>query len=276
MSETALARNGNGAQTIEQVLVTGDLARLTSEQRVSYYTRLCESLSLNPLTRPFEYLTLNQKLVLYARKDATDQLRSHRNVSVSISSSVQVGDLYVVTARATLPNGRTDEEIGAVNTAGLRGELLANAMMKCVTKAKRRVTLSICGLGLLDESEIDSIPDARRFEERAPPTVEAPTLGEKISDHAGDFARAYADVLEEPAPSVDVVKSDEPEQQMGSPLREECRSVMERMRRINPQTKVTLPDDDAHDEHWHRFLDEYAPKVEAAERRAQTATQRGR
>lgn len=29
------------------------------------------------------------------------------------------------------------------------------------TKAKRRVTLSICGLGLLDESEIETIPDAR-------------------------------------------------------------------------------------------------------------------
>lgn len=29
--------------------------------------------------------------------------------------------------------------------------------MKAVTKSKRRVTLSICGLGMLDESEADSI-----------------------------------------------------------------------------------------------------------------------
>jgi hypothetical protein len=32
--------------------------------------------------------------------------------------------------------------------------------MKAETKAKRRVTLSICGLGLLDETEIETIPGA--------------------------------------------------------------------------------------------------------------------
>ena len=34
---------------------------------------------------------------------------------------------------------------------------LANAFMKAETKAKRRVTLSICGLGILDETEIETI-----------------------------------------------------------------------------------------------------------------------
>jgi hypothetical protein len=29
--------------------------------------------------------------------------------------------------------------------------------MKCETKAKRRVTLSICGLGMLDEAELDTV-----------------------------------------------------------------------------------------------------------------------
>ena len=48
--------------------------------------------------------------------------------------------------------------MGAVSTAGLKGEALANSMMKATTKSKRRVTLSICGLGMLDETEIDSIP----------------------------------------------------------------------------------------------------------------------
>jgi hypothetical protein len=37
---------------------------------------------------------------------------------------------------------------------------LANALMKAETKSKRRVTLSICGLGFLDETEADSIPGA--------------------------------------------------------------------------------------------------------------------
>ena len=38
---------------------------------------------------------------------------------------------------------------------------LANAQMKAVTKGKRRLTLSLCGLGWLDETEIETIPTAK-------------------------------------------------------------------------------------------------------------------
>src|SRR6187431_1340240 len=144
-------------EAIEQVLVNGDLARLTPAQRVSYYNRVCESLDLNPLTKPFDYISLNGKLVLYAKRDATEQLRSKRHVSVQIIARELVEDCYIVTARAVLPSGRQDESIGAVNIAGLKGENRANALMKAETKAKRRVTLSICGLGLLDETEVESV-----------------------------------------------------------------------------------------------------------------------
>ena len=54
---------------VEQVVLMGDLVRLTPGQRVNYYRRVCESLGLNYLTRPFEYITLNGKLTLYARRD---------------------------------------------------------------------------------------------------------------------------------------------------------------------------------------------------------------
>jgi hypothetical protein len=63
--------------------------------------------------------------------------------------------VYIVTAYATNGKGRTDSSIGAVNIDQLRGEAKANAMMRSETKAKRRVTLSICGLGLMDESEVE-------------------------------------------------------------------------------------------------------------------------
>ena len=147
--------------TIEQVVVGGDLARLTPAQRVSYYQSVCQSLGLNPLTRPFEYIRLNDKLTLYAKREATDQLRKLHRISVEIVAREQQGDLYVITARATTPDGRTDESTGAVATAGLSGVNLANALLKAETKAKRRVTLSICGLGWLDESEVDSVRVAR-------------------------------------------------------------------------------------------------------------------
>ena len=144
---------------IEQVLVGGDLSKLSTEERVSYYQKLCESLGLNPLTKPFEYITLNGKLQLYARKDATEQLRKLYGVSIGKVDSVQVGEgIIAFKAHAVDGTGRTDEAIGAVSVVGLKGDVLANAVMKAETKAKRRVTLSICGLGMLDETELETIP----------------------------------------------------------------------------------------------------------------------
>lgn len=145
---------------VEKVVVQGDLSALSPQERLAYYRQVCDSVGLNPLTRPFEYIKLNNKLVLYAKRDATDQLRKIHGVSVTIAAREKVDDLYAVTAQAKDKDGRTDESIGAVNLKGLTGDYAANAMMKAETKAKRRVTLSICGLGMLDETEIASVPDA--------------------------------------------------------------------------------------------------------------------
>lgn len=146
---------------IERVVIHGDLSQLKPAERAGYYKNVCESLGLNPLTRPFEYLKLNGKEILYARRDCTDQLRQIHKVSVNIVARERIEDIYVVTARATLPSGRADESTGAVNISALKGENLANALMKAETKAKRRVTLSICGLAVLDEAELDTVPQAR-------------------------------------------------------------------------------------------------------------------
>jgi hypothetical protein len=162
---------------IEKVMITGDLSALTQEQRVVYYNRTCESLGLNPLTRPFDYIILNGKMQLYARKDCTEQLRKIHGISFTkIETKLQEG-LYIVIAYATNKEGRTDVGTGAVSLSNLKGEALANAIMKAETKAKRRVTLSIAGLGWLDETEVDSIPNAQRVEKEV---VEAVTerLGE--------------------------------------------------------------------------------------------------
>jgi len=72
-----------------------------------------------------------------------------------------VDDLYIVKAKARDKYGRSDESTGAVVIGNLKGEMKANAIMKAETKAKRRVTLSICGMGWADETEVQSIPGAR-------------------------------------------------------------------------------------------------------------------
>lgn len=158
-------------EVMEKVLLTGDLAALDSSQRLSYYESVCRALKLNPLTKPFEYITLNGKLTLYARKDCTDQLRRSYGISLQVLSRDFQDGIVTVTAKAKMPNGREDESLGAV-ALPLSGDAKANAMMKAETKAKRRVTLSICGLGMFDESELDTMQEngmeeARRRVEEA-------------------------------------------------------------------------------------------------------------
>jgi hypothetical protein len=157
---SALAKAQPLDDRVNLALIQGDLSRLSQNERRDYYLATCRSLGLNPLTKPFEYLRLNGREILYARKDCTDQLRTIHKVSLSLPEKRVEDGVYIVTSRATMPDGRFDESTGAVTIDGLKGEARANAIMKAETKAKRRVTLSICGLGLTDESEVADIPGA--------------------------------------------------------------------------------------------------------------------
>jgi hypothetical protein len=119
-------------------------------------------MGLDPFTKPFDILRLNGKEVLYCTRSGTQQLNKLHKVSHLITSrdtNAEAG-VYIVTSKASLPDGRCTESIGAVNIAGLKGEAYANAIMKAETKAKRRATLDLLGLGVLDESEAESIPNA--------------------------------------------------------------------------------------------------------------------
>jgi hypothetical protein len=145
---------------IKALIMGGDLARLDDNGKLSYYRAVCDSLGLNPLTQPFSYLKLNGKEILYANRSCTEQLRKINAVSVASLDGRFASDLYIVTCSVRAQD-RTDVSTGAVSVKGLVGDALANAIMKAETKAKRRATLSICGLGLLDESEVETIPDAQ-------------------------------------------------------------------------------------------------------------------
>lgn len=153
---TALATH-TVSLAIEKALIHGDLSSLDPQGRIEFYNATCKSLGLNPLTKPFAYITLNGKLQLYALKDCTEQLRKIHGVSITSVTPQQIGELIVVVATARDADGKVDSSTGAVSIGSLKGEALANAMMKAETKAKRRVTLSICGLGILDETEVNTL-----------------------------------------------------------------------------------------------------------------------
>jgi len=78
---------------------------LTEAQRLTHYQAVCQSLGLYRLNKPFEYLTLNGKLRLYALRDCADRLRRLHGISICVTSRERLGDVYVVTARATSAPG---------------------------------------------------------------------------------------------------------------------------------------------------------------------------
>ena len=173
---------------LERVLVSGDLAGLSESQRIEYYKAVCESLGLNPLTRPFEYLRLNGRLVLYATRAAADQLRAIHGISIVDVRVEYKDDMIVVTVRGRDKSGREDVEVGVVSTVGLRGDAQANAFMKALTKAKRRLTLSLAGLGWLDETETESIPGAQRVSEpQLAPAPEVQELRQQLAERAKEL-----------------------------------------------------------------------------------------
>tara|TARA_R100001530_G_scaffold136253_1_gene116032 strand:+ start:1931 stop:2851 length:921 start_codon:yes stop_codon:yes gene_type:complete len=144
---------------IERALMDGDLSALSADQKLAHYQSVCQTIGLNPLTKPFQYITLNGKLQMYALKGATDQLRKIYKIDCEIANTETKADLYIVQVKVKDKYGRTDEDMGFAKIDGLKGDALGNAMLKAVTKAKRRATLSMCGLGMLDEDEVRTIND---------------------------------------------------------------------------------------------------------------------
>lgn len=213
MTTSLAIQNGiSPGELMERVIAAGDISKMEPEDRARYVVRVCESAGLNPLTKPFDLITLNGKLTLYATKGATDQLRRLHNITLRVVGEKQIQDVWQVTVEATDPNGRTDTDIGVVTLGNLKGDALANALMKAVTKAKRRVTLSICGLGLLDESEFDTMPP-RVFqggtEDDAPPQPSRPATAPERAHTATPVPAVVVDAEtgEIVDPSADTIKA---------------------------------------------------------------------
>jgi hypothetical protein len=167
-------------RVLERVIIGGDLSGLSPLEKTKHYVRVCHSMGLNPSTQPFAYLKLQGKETLYALKGCTDQLRNIHSISVEIIARELTDGIYTVRARSSDPTGRHDEDEGIVPLADtVKGEFRSNLMMKATTKAKRRVTLSHCGLGFLDESEIEAI---RGAETLPGPTDQELTLAQEMQD----------------------------------------------------------------------------------------------
>lgn len=171
--EAEVVDTGPDEETIAEIL-NGDISNLDTRGRNQFLWRLAKGLGLNPLTKPFDLIVLNNKLTVYANRTASDQLAHKHGISVEVlyDGPLVIGsetrdDVYCVKMKLTDKEGRTEFSVGCVGIARLQGEALGNAIMKCFTKCKRRGVLAMRGLGFLDELEVASI--ASVAEERGLP-----------------------------------------------------------------------------------------------------------
>jgi hypothetical protein len=165
--------NEKRKEIITNLVLQGDISKMNDIQRVEYYNQLCLSLGLNPLTKPFDIIPFPKqgKVVLYPNKDCAEQLRKKDGVSIYKVEKTMENDIVVIKAYAKNKYGILDEAtsslplmkelkewknnkmVGTGEWKELNPQEKADALMKAETKAKRRVTFSICGLGMPDDFE---------------------------------------------------------------------------------------------------------------------------
>ena len=175
-------------KVIESIVMNGDLSKLQPAQKVAYYNYRCSQAGLDPAAKPFDLLKLNGKEVLYANAQCTQQLCAIHKLSTQVTHREKMDDIYLVSVRVTGADGRLSENQGAVAIAHLKGDALANAVLKATTKAIRRAVLAHCGLGMLDETEAETIPNARMEPMVQVPTEAAPTVTEILAKPADGIA----------------------------------------------------------------------------------------
>lgn len=150
----------NDLIAIEKALVEGDLKPLSVPQRIAYITKMCTDTGLLATTKPFDFIMFQGRMIAYPNKNCAEQLRRRDGISINVASRDKFDNMVSITVRASSKDGRSDEATAYLDITGLSGQNLANAMMKLETKAKRRVTLSICGLGMNDETEWANVESA--------------------------------------------------------------------------------------------------------------------
>lgn len=147
---------------IDRIVMTGDLTKLTQEQRDIHYMNVCEAMELNYRLQPLAYLNLDdpqggRRLILYALRGATDQIRRNKKIKVTKLTKEVTEEVVTYTCEGEDKEGITEISTGSVSIKAKRGSDLANAFMAAETKSKRRMTLAFSGSGLLDETEVADI-----------------------------------------------------------------------------------------------------------------------
>ncbi|WP_179863672.1 hypothetical protein [Bacillus toyonensis] len=186
-----------------------DLSQLTEEEKRQYYYFVCRKYGLDPFTNPFAFIRFrdSNKLQLYARKNCSDQLRKIHCIDAEIVHRGQIETAVYVEVKVTDKSGRKETAMAAVPISTEDGRKLspvqlAHALMTCETKAKRRATLSLCGLAMMDETEVDTLPGVERFD------IQLTTANPDLSLQSKQSQNLHSAMVQEPVKKLEQTKEE--------------------------------------------------------------------
>ena len=160
------------APTLEEVqsalLLHGDYGKLSPAQRNVLLLKLCETHGLDPLTKPFMYIAVDGRKILYASRSAADGIAKNKGLSEVGHELIETMNGTILIVKIADPawiesegkKGRMKEGFSAI-PANLTGLVWVNAVKKAHTQANRRAILALEAPGFMDESEISDIPGAK-------------------------------------------------------------------------------------------------------------------
>jgi hypothetical protein len=242
----------DAAGALAHVLGTGDLYQLSNAQRVAHYINLCRSIGVSPLSRPYQWIEFKEGenspavLTLYFKPTAAAQALRNNHISVHFPRREIVGELFVVEAHGTAPDGREGVGTKYVPLVGkygrLQGRHLANAYMSAETGALRRLAIN---MGVASGPDPDGEGTMRPvYVDGTGAVLERPTEEQRHLAEHPEVARAIGEpTYELTAASFSEHESDLPDQRPRS-------SELERPRRTGP--RPTLKASPEQVERWQR------------------------
>lgn len=177
--ELALAVPSEDSETIREaanLMVTGDISKMTMPQKAAFLYKLAKAEGIPPFPPPYAIGKDNSgREKIISTKNRSESLRKRDGISTEIlySGPLRMGrdgdkvlydhSIYEVEVKGSTRDGRSAVEkgmnfIGELGKPGaIMGQERVNKILGAVTKAANRVTNSLSGSGLMDETEAESV-----------------------------------------------------------------------------------------------------------------------
>src|SRR5215467_13587952 len=159
MSIATTDRDELAVLTERLLLGDGDLSKFSPDERLRFAQLMCERRGVDVRDGVVQLIRSQGRVVLYWNSLFTDSQRAVLGITIESLTWDIFDNICVARCEMRAADGRRDVDIGAVSVEGLKGVARENAIMKSLTKAKRRTTLSILGMG---SSESEDLPETAR------------------------------------------------------------------------------------------------------------------